>query len=906
MKRYRLSLPLFILSSLTIVAVVVAIWLLIEQLWLGQAADPTRKSVHLLNGLSASVGVIVWACVLLSKRMREEDSTQTKFRTLLECVPDALIIMDREGRIVLVNRRTEEMFGYDRKELLGQPADRLVRKQTAGSLSDSQTSFSITSTQARSTRPEALGYHKNGRQIPLEMSFSPLETKDGLLIINTVRDCTEQIRRERRRATRQDVRRTLSEAASLAEASPGLLETICENLEWDLGVIWTFQREARRFHWVNSWHSLPRQDAELELLREQEAGSEGIALANRVLDSGQGIWVPDCAKEFDLAQKPLVVHADLHGAMGVPIICGGEVIGVLEFFSHQSREPDEQQLESLRSIGSQIGQFMKRKQAEEAVHGSEARKAAILEAALDAIITIDHEGKIIELNPAAEEMFGHSREQMLGRDMADMIIPPAWQERFRLALAKHRESGVRGQGSEVGQEGSGVAAAGSEVASQESSPSLGKRSEMSALRSGGQEFPVEVTVTAIRGDGPLLFTGYIRDISQRKQAEETLRQTEERFRQAQKMEAIGRLAGGVAHDFNNLLTVITGYSELLIGTLPESDPSLSLIQEIAKAANRAAMLTRQLLAFSRKQVLSTKVVDLNTILADMNKMLHRLIGEDITLVPDLAPGLHPVKVDPGQMEQVIMNLAINARDAMPQGGTLTLETHNVELDGSYTREYPELSPGAYVLLAVSDTGCGMDEGVKARLFEPFFTTKEVGKGTGLGLATVYGIVKQAGGHISVYSEPGQGSTFKIYFPRAQEAPAARPEQPTRTPATSGTETVLVVEDEDGVRALTRRVLQNDGYKVLEARHGVEALEVCGEQEGPVHLVVTDVVMPKMNGPQLAELMRGMWPNLRVLFLSGYTDRALLHSGLLDGNQNFLQKPFTPQDLASKVREMLST
>jgi CheY-like chemotaxis protein len=237
---------------------------------------------------------------------------------------------------------------------------------------------------------------------------------------------------------------------------------------------------------------------------------------------------------------------------------------------------------------------------------------------------------------------------------------------------------------------------------------------------------------------------------------------------------------------------------------------------------------------------------------------------------------------------------------------LTLETHNVELDGSYTREYPELVPGQYVLLAVSDTGCGMDESVKARLFEPFFTTKEVGKGTGLGLATVYGIIKQAGGHISVYSELEQGTTFKFYFPRAQEAPVARPEITPRTPATQGTETVLVVEDEDGVRALTRRVLQNDGYKVLEARHGVEALEVCGEQEGPVHLVVTDVVMPKMNGPQLAELMRGMWPNLRVLFLSGYTDRALLHSGLLDGNHNFLQKPFTPQDLASKVREMLST
>jgi PAS domain S-box-containing protein len=879
MKPCRLSLRFFIVSSATIAAAMLAIWLWVDQAWLGQAANPARKFLYLAGGLSASFLVITWAVILLSKRMREEESTQTKFRTLLECVPDALIIMDREGHIVLVNRRTEEMFGYERAELLGKPAGTLVRKQVGNT--SSETSFSITSTQVRTSRPEAIGYHKDGKQIPLDMSFSPLQTEEGLLIINTVRDCSEQINRDRRRATRQVIRRTLAEAANLAEAAPRLLEAMCENLEWDLGVLWSLDLESRQFRCVDCWQPLPRPDGEPQSPTPGEASSEGLALADRVLTSGQAIWISDSAEEFDLSENPLVVRDNLHGALGIPITCSGEVIGVLEFLSHQSREADEHQLETLRSIGSQIGQFMKHKQAEEAVHASEARKAAILEAALDAIITIDHEGKIIELNPAAESMFGYARDQFIGVDMAELIIPPERRVHFREALAKYLATGC--------------------------GPSLGKRLEMSALRADGQEFPIELTVTGIRADGPPLFTSYIRDISERKQAEETLRQTEERFRQAQKMEAIGRLAGGVAHDFNNLLTVITGYSELLMASLTESDPSLGLIQEIAKAAQRAAMLTRQLLAFSRKQVLSSKVVDLNTILADMNKMLHRLIGEDVSLVPVLAPELHPVKVDPGQVEQVVMNLAVNARDAMPQGGMLTLETSNVTLDESYTREYPELQPGAFVLLAVSDTGCGMDEAVKARIFEPFFTTKEVGKGTGLGLATVYGIVKQAGGHVSVYSEPGQGTTFKIYFPCApQELPVIRPEVRSCPSSTSGTETVLVVEDEDGVRALTKQVLQNDGYKVLEARHGVEALEVCGEQEEPVHLVVTDVVMPKMNGPQLAELMRGMWPNLRVLFLSGYTDRALLHSGLLDGNHNFLQKPFTPQDLASKVREMLST
>ncbi|HLJ95347.1 MAG TPA: PAS domain S-box protein [Gemmataceae bacterium] len=888
MKPCRLSLSLFVLSSLTIVAVVLAAWLCVEHFWLNQVAVPAQQHLSLVIGGITAVLVIAWSAILLAGRMREGASTEAKFRTLLECVPDALIIMDREGRVVLVNRRTEEMFGYDRTEIVGQPADQLVRKQISNGPGDTLTSFSITGTDVRSTQPDAIGYHKDGRQIPLEMSFNPLQTEEGLLIINTVRDCSEQIKRDRRRITRQTIRRTLSEVATLPEAAPYVLETICENLEWDVGVLWTLDRQTRQFHCVNSWHMLQAQNGDgllqangtFPMLGSDGANSSGIALTDRVLEGRQAVWISDCAQEFELADRPLVAAADLHGGLGIPITCGGEIIGVLEFFSHQSRELDEPQLETLRSIGSQIGQFLKRKQAEEAVRASEARKAAILEAALDAVITVDHEGKIIELNPAAEGMFGRSRDQLLSQDMVQLIIPASWQAHFREGLTTYLATG------------DGTA--------------LARRLEMSALRADGQEFPVEVTVMGIQAEGPPFFTSYIRDISERKQVEETLRQTEERFRQAQKMEAIGRLAGGVAHDFNNLLTIITGYSELLTSTLPEGDPSLSLIQEIAKAAHRAAMLTRQLLAFSRKQVLSNRVVDLNSILADMNKMLHRLIGEDVTLVPALAADLHPVKVDPGQIEQVVMNLAVNARDAMPQGGTLTLETGNVELDESYTREYPELQPGSYVLLAVSDTGCGMDEAVKARLFEPFFTTKEVGKGTGLGLATVYGIVKQASGHVTVYSEPGRGTTFKIYFPRAEGVVVASPEAKAPPAAAAGTETVLVVEDEDGVRALTSRVLKNGGYKVLEARHGLEALQLCGEQEGPVHLVVTDVVMPKMNGPQLAERMRGKWPNVRFLFLSGYTDRALLHNGLLNGNQNFLQKPFTPHDLASKVREMLST
>jgi PAS domain S-box-containing protein len=398
--------------------------------------------------------------------------------------------------------------------------------------------------------------------------------------------------------------------------------------------------------------------------------------------------------------------------------------------------------------------------------------------------------------------------------------------------------------------------------------------------------------------------GMALDITERKKTEEKLRQTEDQFRQVQKMEAIGRLAGGVAHDFNNLLTIILGYSELMLGRLEPADTRRDLIVQIKNAGDRAASLTRQLLAFSRQQVLAPKVLDLNVVVTETEKMLRRLIGEDITLTTVLDPTLGQVKADPGQIEQVIMNLAVNARDAMPEGGNLTIETGNVELDEAYAKVHPEARAGNYVMLAVSDTGCGMDEAIKARIFEPFFTTKEAGKGTGLGLATVYGIVNQSGGSIYVYSELGRGTTFKIYLPLVEaKKPSAGPQtSPSKIP--SGKETLLLVEDEGAVRAMTRHILETCGYRILEASHGAEAIQTCEQSQDPIHLLVTDVVMPGIGGRQLAETLRSKHPELKVLYLSGYTDDAVVRHGVLEAGTNFLQKPFTPSSLAQKVREVL--
>jgi nitrogen-specific signal transduction histidine kinase/CheY-like chemotaxis protein len=378
---------------------------------------------------------------------------------------------------------------------------------------------------------------------------------------------------------------------------------------------------------------------------------------------------------------------------------------------------------------------------------------------------------------------------------------------------------------------------------------------------------------------------------------------EQQLRQAQKMEAVGRLAGGVAHDFNNLLTIISGYSELLLEHPGEVEPLRGYVNEIRNASGRAASLTRQLLAFSRQQVLAPRVLDLNAVVANVEKMLKRLIGEDIDLVTVLGESLWPVKADPGQLEQVLLNLAVNARDAMPKGGMLTIETANVEMDKSYAQRHFPLSPGPYVLLAFSDTGIGMDAETQARLFEPFFTTKEMGKGTGLGLATVYGIVKQSGGYIWVYSKVGKGTTFKIYLPRSDEVAESEPRR-NGVKAQSGTETLLLVEDEEAVRALVRSALKEKGYRVLEASGGEEALKLSEQYGGPIDLLVTDVVMPQMSGPELADRLANSHPQIKVLYISGYTDYAGLHHGALDLGAAFLQKPFSPEALARKVREVL--
>jgi two-component system, cell cycle sensor histidine kinase and response regulator CckA len=473
--------------------------------------------------------------------------------------------------------------------------------------------------------------------------------------------------------------------------------------------------------------------------------------------------------------------------------------------------------------------------------------------------------RFLEVNQAAVELYGYSREEFLNMRVPD--VRPEDEVRRLLEALKH--------------------------------PAATRHPlEWRQRRKDGRVMDVEVTTHEIAFGGRQAVLAIVIDVTARKQLEAQLLQ-------AQKMEAVGMLAGGIAHDFNNLLTIITGYSQLLLGSLPESDRNRTAVEQIIKAGERAAALTRQLLAFSRRQTLQSKVLDLNVLVGSLAVMLRRLIGEDIDLRLQLGKELGQVNADPSQIEQVIMNLAVNSRDAMPKGGTLTLETRNVDLDENYTATHTRVRPGAYVMLAVNDNGSGMDAATRSRLFEPFFTTKGQGRGTGLGLSIVFGIVRQSGGNVEVSSEPGVGTSVKIYLPRVEQPAVSEIESPVVV-AERGSETILLVEDEEMVRKLIRETLEHEGYKILEAAGPDQARRMCRAYQGPIHLMITDVVMPKESGRALARHLAASRPDMKVLYISGYTGQEVVSGGGEFQESEFLQKPFTPAALAAKVRRILKS
>jgi two-component system cell cycle sensor histidine kinase/response regulator CckA len=530
----------------------------------------------------------------------------------------------------------------------------------------------------------------------------------------------------------------------------------------------------------------------------------------------------------------------------------------------------------VRMIGAMMD-ITDRKRAEEALRETNETLRTLVQASPLAIAVSDAGQKLRIWNPAAERIFGWRAHEVLGRPMPP-LAPPDHEDTFALLSSRV----LRGEAL------TGM--------------------EFRARRRDGSPVDLSVSMAALR-DGRGSICGamaVVADITARKLAEDQKALLEEQLRQSQKMEAIGKLAGGIAHDFNNLLTAVSGYAELLQGKFEATDPNRVYADEILRSSGRAAALTRQLLAFSRRQVLQPRVLDLNSVVRGVDGLLRRLIGEDVELRTALDPAIGSVKADQGQVEQIIMNLAVNARDAMAEGGALTIETRGITLDDLYRQVHNRARLGPHVILAVSDTGCGMSAETQSHLFEPFFTTKEQGKGTGLGLATVYGIVKQSGGDIWVYSEVGKGSTFKIYLPCTEGAPEAPRRETTRLRPKRGIETVLLAEDAEALRRLLREILVQNGYTVLLAANGEEALRLSRQHAGPIHLLVTDMVMPQMSGRELAARLSPQRPETKVLYMSGYTEEAIATHGVFDSGAAFLEKPFSPDALARKIREVLDT
>lgn len=521
------------------------------------------------------------------------------------------------------------------------------------------------------------------------------------------------------------------------------------------------------------------------------------------------------------------------------------------------------------------------KLTEQALQELERRFQSMVESAHDAVILADSQGLILFWNKAAKAMFASTSVEANEQPVTLLLgylLPEhckGWRERNRA-----REI------------------------SAEFDLLVGNHIETLGRRLDGTEFPLELSMATFEAGTETYYVAVMWDIAARKQTEE---KDQEQLAQAQKMEAIGQLAGGVAHSFNNILTAILGYSEIMLAQLDPASPIRRYTERIRTGGRRAAELTHQLLAFSRKQILEMKVVDLNSVIQETTQLLQRTLGANIRLIEVLNPQLQQVRVDPGQIGKVIMNLAVNARDAMlPKSGKLIIETENVVIDEAYAKVHPDMLPGPYVQLVVSDTGCGMDAATKARIFEPFFTTKPVGQGTGLGLglSTVLGIVKQCGGHVWPYSELGRGTSFKVFLPAVMEK-ATEVQQPVIAQRLAGgSETVLVVEDEGVIRSLVYTVLESCGYTVLEASSGKGALTLMEMQVSPIHLMITDVVMEGLNGVELAQQLAGSHPDMKVLYMSGYTSNVVLTQGVLNAKMAYLQKPFTRHDLANKVREVL--
>ena len=777
---------------------------------------------------------------------------------LLDSANELFTFLSPQGTVLFASASSTRLLGYLPEELIGRQILSLVHRDDLAGARQRLENFSNGNSSLCANRCRLQG--KDGRWRWFDTSGRDCTKTPGVeAVLVSFQDVTDLRRMEAERQVISEVVQALNQTANLDELLAGIHQALKKVMAAENCFVALHDPATDTFSFPFFADQFDVAPLPLRV---------GHSCTAYVFRKGAPMLIPQ--REFDrLAGEGEVelVGAPAPAWLGVPLKTPTATIGVLVVQHYENEGAyDQRDLEFLNSVGGHIALAIERRRSEDGLRKNEEMFRLLFSHNPLPTWVIDRETlRFLEVNEAATRVYGYSAEEFKRMTILD-FRPDEEKTKFLNYLEQNSGDGLY-------------------------------HGHWKHRKKDGKVIEVETTVHELEHSGRRVRLIVAQDVSERHILEQQLRQS-------QKMEAVGRLAGGVAHDFNNLLMVIKGHTELLLNSLPPSEQHSRKIEQIDRAADRAAALTRQLLAFSRLQVLQPHVMNLNEVVADMGRLLPRLIGEDIELVISTAPDLGPIRADASQMEQVIMNLVVNARDAMPAGGRLTIETFNADLDGTYNAKHPIVHEGPYVLLTVSDTGTGMDAETQAHIFEPFFTTKAQGKGTGLGLATVYGVVKQSGGFIWVYSELGRGTTFKIYFPRVNQPIDRMGATPLLTEAPRGTATILLTEDEQDVREVAKEFLESGGYTVMEARDGTEALALAEQHKGTINLLITDMVMPRMTGVELAARLKENQPGLRMLYMSGYSERAASDSLQPDPAIRMLSKPFSRSALLRAVHELL--
>lgn len=832
--------------------------------------------------LELGIIMVVGLILVQGKKGSRQHSAKDreKIRGFVASGGEGIVTFNEYGKIKTFNETAEAMFSCQASEVIGRPFRNLVvpPEQDVWDL------FVLSYGQSRIQRmggvlKEFKAQKKDGTVFPLSLTLSESLLADQRMFTAFLRDETEQKLAERRLAAQYAIARVLADCTTIQQATPEILQAVCKSLGWQVGVLWQVKPGTKILFCVEVWRTSHERFSEFVAVTQSMSFSKGVGLPGRIWETGNPIWIPDAVKDPNFPRAPMAAQEGLHAAFAFPIRLGETILGVMEFFSREIQEPDEALLHQMVSVGSQIGQFMQRKETEMALRESEERTRLILDTALDAVITLDEQGYVIGWNSQAERMFGWSREEIIGQQVVNTIIPPKYREAY--------PQGIQGYlTSEVG-------------------AILNKRIELSGLHRDGHEFPLELAITAVQSQGKTIVSGFLRDLTERRQTEEALLKSEEQRRQAQKMEAIGTLAGGIAHDFNNILSAIIGYTELAMTQIGVGSPVLPRLQEVLRAGYRAKNLVRQILTFSRRDESGKKVMYLQPIVQEALNLLRASLPSTIYLHAELQPSTAPVLADATQIHQVVMNLGANAEYAMrPMGGRLTVTLDEVAIDETTVSLVQGLHAGPYIRLKVADSGQGMSPSVTKRIFDPFFTTKDVGEGTGMGLAVIHGVVTSHGGVIRVDSRKGQGTTFTIYLP-CSSLPV-EVQQVLSTSSSYGRKgTVMFVDDEVSIAKWAKDMLENMGYLVVVFTNGPEALQAFKENPDQFDVLVTDQTMPGMTGELLARQVMSIRPGFPVILCSGFSYTMNKDKALSMGFRAYLAKPVLMGDMEQALQVALT-